>query len=104
VGFHQGDLFSHRECRLLNQNQKEMYMLQPPSTQRFQIVGTLTRIRQEWQDATGSTSLIEVDGNMGMLLADLINGLGLGTTEQVQVLGSELFQEMKDFLKSPVQN
>jgi hypothetical protein len=39
-----------------------------------------------------------------MLLADLINGLDLGTNEQVQVLGQELFQELKDFLKSPVQN
>jgi hypothetical protein len=81
-----------------------MYMLQTPSTQRFQIVGALTRIRQEWQDAAGCPSLIEVEGNMGMLLADLINGLGLGTHEQVQVLGQELFEELKDFLKSPVQN
>ena len=79
-------------------------MLQAPSTQRFQLVGTLTRIRQEWQDAAGSSSLIEVEGNMGMLFADLINGIGLGTDEQIQVLGTELFHEMKDFLKSPVQN
>lgn len=79
-------------------------MLQALSTQRVQIVSTLTRIRQEWQDAAGSSSLIEVEGNMGMLLADLINGIGLGTDEQVQVLGADLFQEMKDFLKSPVQN
>lgn len=79
-------------------------MFQPPSTQRFQLVGTLTRIRQEWQDAAGSSSLIEVEGNMGMLLADLINGVGLGIDEQIQVLGPELFHEMKYFLKSPVQN
>jgi hypothetical protein len=79
-------------------------MLQTASTQRFQIVGSLARIRQEWQDAAGTSSLIEVEGNMGMLLADLINGLDLGTNEQVQVLGQELFLELKDFLKSPVQN
>ena len=79
-------------------------MFQPTSTQRFQLVGTLTRIRQEWQDAAGISSLIEVEGNMGMLLADLINGVGLGIDEQIQVLGPELFHEMKDFLKSPVQN
>lgn len=41
---------------------------------------------------------------MGMLLADLINGVSLGIDEQIQVLGPELFHEMKDFLKSPVQN
>lgn len=79
-------------------------MLQTASTQRFQIVGSLARIRQEWQDAAGTSSLIEVEGNMGMLLADLINGLDLGTNEQVQVLGQELFLELKDFLKSPIQN
>ena len=79
-------------------------MLQNPVNTRFQLVSTLSRIRQEWQEATGRASLIEVEGNMGMLLADLINGLGLGTHEQVQVLGQELFEELKDFLKSPVQN
>jgi hypothetical protein len=104
VGFHQGDLRFAGERGAPNQNQKEMYMLQPPSTQRFQIVGALTRIRREWQDAAGTLSLIEVEGNMAMLLADLINGLGLGTNEQVLVLGQELFQELKDFLKSPIQN
>lgn len=79
-------------------------MLHASSTQRFQLVGTLTRIREEWQEATGKLSLIEVEGNMGMLLADLINGIGLGTDEQIQVLGTALFQEMQDFLKSPIQN
>lgn len=76
-------------------------MLQNPATTRFQLVSTLSRIRQEWQEATGSSSLIETEGNMGMLLADLINGLGLGTAEQVHVLGGELYQEMQDFLRSP---
>ncbi len=76
-------------------------MLQNPATTRFKLVLTLSRIRQEWQDAVGRSSLIEVEGNMGMLLADLINGLGLGAAEQVQVLGGDLYQEMQDFLQSP---
>lgn len=79
-------------------------MLQNPINTRFQLLSTLTRIRQEWQEATGSPSLIEAEGNMGMLLADLINGLGLGVVEQIQVLGGELYQEMQDFLQSPNQN
>jgi hypothetical protein len=41
---------------------------------------------------------------MGMLLADLINGLGLSAAEQVQVLGVELYQEMQDFLHAPSLN
>jgi len=79
-------------------------MLQTPSTPHFQLVTTLSRIRQEWQDAADGKSLVEVEGNMGMLLADLLNGIGLGTSEQVQVLGKDLFQEIQDFLRSPVRN
>lgn len=75
-----------------------------PSSPRTQLISTLSRIRHEWQDAAGSNSLIEVEGNMGMLLADLINGIDLGTTEQVQVLGADLYQELKDFLHSPAHN
>lgn len=79
-------------------------MFQSPSTQRFQLVSALTHIREEWQEAAGSSSLIEVEGNMGMLLADLINGIGLRTDEQIQVLGNDLFRDMHDFLKSPAHN
>jgi len=73
-------------------------------TPRLQLVAALTRIRQEWQDAADGKSLLEVEGNMGMLLADLINGTGLDTAEQVQVLGSDLFQEIQGLLQSPVRN
>ena len=76
-------------------------MLQNTPNPRVQVIATLSKFRQEWQEATGRASLIEVEGNMGMLLADLINGLGLGATEQIQVLGGELYQEMQDFLQSP---
>ena len=79
-------------------------MLQSPSAQRFQLVSTLTRIREEWQEAVGNSSLIEVEGNMGMLLADLINGIGLRTDEQIQVLGSDLFRDTQDFLKYAAHN
>ena len=79
-------------------------MLQNPAVQRLQLVTALAHIRREWQDATSGESLLEVEGNMGMLLADLINNIGLSIEEQVQVLGKELFQEMQDLLKSPVHN
>ena len=69
-------------------------------TPRLQLVAALTRIRHEWQDAADGKSLLEVEGNVGMLLADLINNIDLPIAEQVQVLGPELFQEMQDFLKS----
>jgi len=79
-------------------------MLQTPAVQRMQLVTALAHICQEWQDATFGKSLLEVEGNMGMLLADLINNIGLPIEQQVQVLGKELFQEMQELLKSPVHN
>lgn len=74
---------------------------QPVIAARPQIVSTLTRLRQEWQEATGGASLLEVDGNMGLILADLINGFGLDVNNQYQILGNDLFAELKDFLYAP---
>ena len=79
-------------------------MFQTPAVQRMQLVIALAHIRREWQDATCGKSLLEVEGNMGMLLADLVNNIGLPIEEQVQVLGPELFEEMQDLLKSPIYN
>ena len=79
-------------------------MLQNATSQRTPLVTALARIRKEWQEATGSFSLIDVEGSIGMLLADVINGIGLVTEEQVQVLGPDLFRELQDFLKVPAHN
>jgi len=66
-----------------------------------QLISTLTRLRQEWQEATAEASLLETDGNMGLVLADLINGFGLNTEEQSRILGADLFRELSDFLYAP---
>ena len=79
-------------------------MLQPivhESTIDRQIVSTLSRLRQEWQEATDEASLLETDGNMGLVLADLINGFGLNAEDQCRILGADLFQELRDFLSAP---
>ena len=68
------------------------------------VISTLTRLRLEWQEATAGTSLLETDGNMGLVLADLINGFGLDAQDQCQILGNDLFQELKDFLYAPIHN
>lgn len=68
------------------------------------IISTLTRLRQEWQEATGGTSLLETDGNMGLVLADLINSFGLEVDEQCRILGNDLFRELKEFLYAPKQS
>ena len=73
-------------------------------TARTQIISTLSRLRQEWQEATEGASLLETNGNIGLVLADLINGFGLNAEDQCRILGTELFQELKDFLYAPKKN
>lgn len=70
-------------------------------TARTQIVSTLSRLRQEWQEATDKASLLETNGNIGLVLADLINGFGSNAEDQCRILGADLFQELRDFLYAP---
>ena len=70
----------------------------PQPVSHAQILSTLTRLRQEWQEATDGVSLLETSGNMGLVLADLMNGFKLSAKDQRQILGAELFSELADFL------
>lgn len=70
-------------------------------TPRMQVITTLSSFRQQWQEAAGGRSLIEVEGNVGLILADLVNSFGLSSHEQAAVLGKELFQEMQEVLAAP---
>ena len=84
--------------------QKGEIMLQRITNQtdaHARIISTLTHLRLEWQEATNGISLLETDGKIGFVLADLINGLGLDVDEQSQILGNDLFLELKDFLSAP---
>jgi hypothetical protein len=65
------------------------------------IISTLTRLRLEWQEATNGASLLETNGKIGLILADLINGFGLDLNDQCQILGNDLFLELQDFLYTP---
>jgi hypothetical protein len=78
--------------------------LSDQTTTHAKILSTLTSLRQEWQEATVGASLLETDGNIGLMLADLINGFGLEAQDQFQILGDDLFQELKDFLYAPKHN
>lgn len=74
------------------------------ATTHARVISTLTQFRQEWQEATVSASLLETNGNIGLMLADLINGLGLEVQDQQQILGNDLFRELNDFLYAPKHN
>lgn len=73
-------------------------------TPRVQVIATLSAFRRQWQEAVDGQSLIEVEGNVGLILADLVNSFGLSTHEQSAVLGTELFEELQEVLATPSQN
>ena len=80
-------------------------MLNTASTSnRFEFIESLARIRQEWQDAANGDSLLDMEGNVGLFFADIVNGLGLGNDEQAKVLGPKLFQEIQELLRNPKGN
>jgi len=79
-------------------------MLNVTPKQRFQTISILSKFRQEWQEAANGKCLFEVEGNIGMVLADLVNSFGLGTHEQSLVLGPQLFEEMQEILYLPSKN
>ena len=79
-------------------------MFQTTPNPRGQLIATLSTFRQEWQEAADGKSLIETEGNVGLILADLVNSFGLSTQEQSLVLGGELFEEMREVLRLPSQN
>ncbi len=71
---------------------------------RLQVIAILSAIRQEWQEFVKDNSLIETEGNVGLILADLVNSFGLTIHEQRTVLGPELFEEVKEMLSRPSWN
>ena len=77
-------------------------MLQTSPNQQPHLIGTLANLRKEWQDAANGKSLLNVEGNIALILADLVNSFGLTPNEQSQVLGTDLFGEIKELLASRV--
>lgn len=73
-------------------------MLQAPQRYKKKFVDVLSTLRQEWQEAANGNSLLTVDGNIALMLADLVNSFELTPSEQTQVLGADLFGEIQELL------
>ena len=58
-------------------------------------VTTISTLRREWQVVDGNESLICIKTSVGLLLADIVIGLGLKQVEQQAALGIELFRELE---------
>ena len=79
-------------------------MLNMNPSPRTKVISILSKFRQEWQEGASGKSLLEVEGNIGMVLADLVNSFELASHEQSIVLGPQLFEEMREILYQPSRN
>ena len=65
---------------------------------RAQAVQAIMNIRHEWEEAAGGVSLVEVNGSVGYLLADVAVALGLTGNELKLALG-DIALELADVLR-----
>ena len=62
------------------------------------VVEVLTSFRQEWEQFANGESLVDVKGSVGLMIFDFVGALALPHSEQVQVLGPALYQDIQDLL------
>ena len=62
---------------------------------REAAVIAIATLRKEWELEANNESLICIRASVGLLLADIVIGLGLMLNEQQTALGPELFSELE---------
>ena len=73
-----------------------MFDLSPITTiPRSHLISVFAKIREEWEEAADSNSLINTNASVGLLFADLVHSIGLTAQEQAEVLGSDLTRELE---------
>jgi hypothetical protein len=63
------------------------------------IIQGIRDIRQEWQDATESQDLTQVNGSVGFLLSDLCDKYRLTSGERAEALGNDLYRLLLQVLE-----
>lgn len=64
---------------------------------RSKVVQAIMKIRHEWETAARGDSLVEANGSVGYLLADMAVGLGLSESELRLALG-EVADELAEVI------
>jgi hypothetical protein len=76
--------------------------LQPPIegltdyriSERTRLILALAEFRKEWQEAVYGGSLLKIEAPVGLILADIVDQLGLSSQERYAVLGGRLTNEV----------
>jgi len=76
-------------------------LIQPKIMQTEALLEALAHIRSEWEQAADGQSLVEVQGSVGLLLADVVAAIGLASDEQAHVLGPGLARDLQGVLAQP---
>ncbi len=65
---------------------------------RREVVDALTSIRKEWEEATNGEDLSVIQGNVGLILVDVAEALGLIGDEINAVFGQPMIKEAQGLL------
>ena len=57
---------------------------------RDQVIAGFVQVREEWEEALENDNLVDARANVGLLLLDLVDAIGLHPEEQIKALGHEL--------------
>ena len=72
--------------------------IQTTAITRNTVMKVLAQLREEWELAAEEQDLMVIQGSIGLLLIDLVIGLGFRQSEQIHVLGSKLYAELQSIL------
>jgi hypothetical protein len=66
------------------------------------LILALTNFRKEWENVVDDRSLVAVETNVGLLLSDITEVLGLTDEERIIVLGHALTHDLSVFCATPI--
>jgi hypothetical protein len=69
---------------------------------RTRIILALAELREEWQQATNGGSLLKVETQVGLLLADIADRLELTSQERYVFLGGRLINEVNAHMEERI--
>jgi hypothetical protein len=66
-----------------------------PDAFRLHTCLSLTAFREEWEEAVRPESLMKIPVNLGQILIDLVERLGLDEHAKAAILGARLYRELR---------
>ena len=65
----------------------------------MRAMAVVKKLREEWREVAGGSSLIDTYASIGLVLVDLVVGLGLTKAEMIDCLGIEFYLEVQHIIE-----